>query len=51
MFSDLREHELVQWTIMGLSVIAFIVAVKAGASYLPESNPFTRAVKHVILAV
>lgn len=49
--SELRESELVQWVILGLSVVAFIVAAKAAASYLPETNPITRAVKHVILAV
>ncbi|HEX6799259.1 MAG TPA: hypothetical protein VF116_16235 [Ktedonobacterales bacterium] len=49
--SEIRDHELVQWLIMGLSVVAFIVALKAGISYLPDKVPGAKAVKSVVMAV
>lgn len=43
----MRDNRLVQWVIAGLSVVAFIILLKMGASYLPESGPLG-AVKHVV---
>lgn len=41
---------LKEWAVMGFSVIAFILLVKLGASYLPDTGIFG-ALKRVLTSV
>lgn len=43
----MRDNRLVQWVIGGLSVVAFIILLKMGVSYLPDNGPLG-AVKKVV---
>ena len=43
----MRDNRLVQWAVGGLSVVAFILLLKLGASYLPDTGP-AGAVKKVL---
>lgn len=44
------DHPFVQYLILLLAIVAGIVALKAGAAYLPESAPFG-GMKKVLLAI
>jgi hypothetical protein len=43
----MRDNVVVQWIVLGLSVVAFILILKLGASYLPEGG-VTGAFKRVL---
>lgn len=43
----MRDNPLVQWVIAGFSVVAFILLLKVGASYLPD-NGVPGAIKKVL---
>ena len=45
---EFGDHPVLQWIVLGAAVMAFFVATKAGAAYLPENSVFG-AVKKVIL--
>lgn len=46
--SELGDHPVTQFLVLGFTVLAFLILVKAGASYLPDSSVFG-AVKKVVL--
>lgn len=47
---ELNDHPLMQWIILGFSAMAFIILMKAGASYLPDGSVFGAIKKVVAIA-
>ena len=45
---ELGDHPVAQWLVMGFALMAFFIAAKAGAAYLPDTSVFG-AVKKVVL--
>lgn len=45
---DLGDHPVTQFLVMGFAFLGFLILVKAGAAYLPESSVFG-AIKKVVL--
>jgi hypothetical protein len=45
---SLGDHPVTQFLIMGFAFLGFLILVKSGAAYLPDSAPFS-AVKKVVL--
>lgn len=43
----MRDNALVQWMVQGFSVLAFLILLHYGASYLPQSG-FLGAVRKVV---
>ena len=46
--AELSDHPVLQFLVLGLAVMAFFIAVKSGASYLPDGS-VTGAIKKVVL--
>lgn len=45
---ELGDHPVSQFLIMGFAFLGFLILIKAGAAYLPDSGAFA-AVKKVVL--
>jgi hypothetical protein len=46
----MRDNVVVQWVVNGLAVVAFILLLKLGASYLPDSG-IVGAAKKVLTGI
>lgn len=46
----MAEHPVTQFLVLGLAVVAFILALKAGASILPESG-IPGSIKSVVASI
>jgi len=42
---------IVQFLILGISVVAFILALKFAAQFLPTSNTATAAIRNVVMSI
>ena len=46
---ELGDHPVTQFLVMGFAFLGFLILVKAGASYLPDSSGALGAIKKVVL--
>lgn len=47
----MKDAAITNFLILGISVVAFILAIKFLVQFLPDSVPVAASVKHVVLSI